>query len=343
MAESISIGIVGAGFGQHVHLPAFRTDNRCQVVGVCARTSERAREVATCQAIPKAFGDWREMVADPGIAVLSVAVPPAQQADIVQAGAAAGKHVFCEKPSAATAEQAREMLRAVEQTGVVHAIDFLFPEIEAWKKARQVLLGGELGQLRQVCLSWRVETYAHRARLDSWKLRREEGGGTLNNFVSHSLYYLEWLFGPLERLAARLTPRGGEGDARVDVWFELARGVPGTLSVAADAFLGSGHRLDVYGEQGTMVLENRSADYVSGFTLAVGTRSSGKLIPVEAAGRETAAGDGRIMAMAAIVHRFLDAITLGSPMSPNLKDGLRVQELIEVIRAADLAGSWQVV
>jgi predicted dehydrogenase len=341
MHDSISIGLIGIGYGQQVHIPAFRSDDRCRIVGICASTAERAREVATRHAIPRSFGDWREVVADPGIDAISVAVPPALQMEIVVAAAAAGKHVFCEKPVAPCADQAREMLRVVEDKGVVHAVDFIFPEIAAWQRARQVLRGGELGSLRHLALSWRVETYSYRAKRDSWKLHREEGGGTLNNFASHSLYYLEWLFGPIARIEGRLAPEGAAGDARVDAWVDFAGGVTGTLSVAADSFLGSGHRLEVYGEQGTLVLENRSADHASGFVLAVGTRASGSLISEPAEDPDGPGGDGRITATSAIVRRFLDAITSGHAVTPSLKDGLRVQELIDAIRAADGGGGWQ--
>ncbi len=341
MSQPISVGVIGIGYGQQVHIPAFRLDDRCQVVAVCASSVERAREVASRQAIPRWFGNWRELIEDPGIDALAIAVPPIHQASIVLAAAAAGKHVFCEKPLAATVEQAHAMLQAVEKAEVVHAIDFLFPEIEAWKRVRQILRGGELGMVRQIYLSWQVETYAHRSCQTSWKLQRDTGGGTLNNFVSHTLYYLEWLFGPIARVAARLSPPEAEGDARVDAWVDFAAGMPGTLSVAADAFLGSGHRLEVYGEQGTLILENRSADYVSGFQVLVGTRRSGMLTAIGPESPGGAPRDGRIAATAAIVRRFLDAILLVQPMIPGLKEGARVQELIATIRAADQAGSWQ--
>jgi predicted dehydrogenase len=322
-------------------VPAFRSDDRCRVVGICAQTADRAREVATRLEIPRAFGDWRAMIADPDIAAVSIAVPPAAQAPIVLAAASAGKHVFCEKPVAASASEARAMLHAVQAARVVHAVDFLFPEIAAWQEARKILREGVLGPLRQVSLTWRVETYAHRAKRDSWKLRRDDGGGTLNNFVSHSHYYLEWLFGPIERLAARLTPRDATGDARVDAWLEFAGGVPGALSVAADAFLGSGHRLEVYGEMGTLVLENRFADHASGFQLAVGTRETGSLVPVTVGAGAGPGGDGRVAPTLAIARRFLDAIVSGQAVTPSLADGLRVQELINATRAADASGAWQ--
>lgn len=341
MGSPISVGVIGIGYGQQVHVPAFRRDGRCRVRAVAASTPERAREVAGRLGVPHALGDWRELVADPAIDAVAVAVPPVLQVPIVLEAAAAGKHVFCEKPVAPSAEGALRMLRAVEDAGVVHAVDFLFPELAAWRQARKVVRQGTLGALRQVALSWRVETFAVRTRSAGWKLRTDQGGGTLNNFVSHSLYNLEWLFGPIERVAARLSPREGPGDARVDAWLELGGGVPATLSVAADAFLGSGHRLEVYGAEGTLVLENRTSDHASGFVLATGTRARPALEPVDVEEVRGPAGeDGRVAAAGAIVGRFLDAIASGATVTPGLREGLRVQESIDALRRADEAGSW---
>ena len=142
-------------------------------------------------------------------------------------------------------------------------------------------------------------------------------------------------------MGSRLASDGGPGDARVDAWLEFEGGVCGSLSVAANAFLGPGHRLDVYGENGTLVLENCSADHASGFQLRVGTRQSPSLTPVNCEDPNEGNGDGRVAATGAIVRRFLDAVLTGGVLKPNLADGLRVQQWIDQIRAADDRGLWQ--
>ena len=340
MPGPLRVGVVGLGFGQAVHVPAFRSDPRSIVVGIAGSSRERAKTVADRLQIPKAFEGWREMVADPEIEILSVAVPPALQPAVVIAAARAGKHVFCEKPAGADVEQVQEMLAAVEKAGVVHAIDFLFPEIPAWRRANELLREGRMGQPRQVALTWRVLTAAYRENRDTWKRRVGEGGGTLGNFVSHSLYYLEWLLGPISALNARLGPRETADESRVDAWLEFKNGSSGTLSVAADAFLGSGHGIEIYGDQGTLVLENSSPDYARGFSLSMGTRETAQLagVPVDDVAQE---GDCRVAATACIVRRFLDAIEAGASVTPSLHDGLRVQTLIDAMRRADALGIWQ--
>jgi predicted dehydrogenase len=339
MSDPIRIGVIGTGFGQQVHVPAFRSDARCDVVAICAHTVERAARVAERLAIRRSYGDAHEMLASGEVDAVSIAVPPLTQPGLVIAAAEAGKHVFCEKPLATDVPDAERALQAVQESGVTHAINFIFPEIRAWREARSLLQEGRIGRLRSVALSWRVETYAFKSRVESWKMQSCEGGGVLNQFVSHSLYYLEWLFGPVGRLAARLTPRERAGDARADLWLELKSGCPVTVSVAADAFLGSGHRLEIYGEEGSLVLENREGDYVNGFALSVGTREGGAFSTHESVPFPHA--DGRIGAASAIAHRFVDSILSGESVSPNLAEGLRVQRLIAAARCADRTGVWQ--
>ncbi|MFZ3214228.1 MAG: Gfo/Idh/MocA family oxidoreductase, partial [Terriglobales bacterium] len=112
-----------------------------------------------------------------------------------------------------------------------------------------------------------------------------------------------------------------------------------TLSVAADAFLGSGHRLEIYGEQGTLLLENRTDDYVNGFALSVGTRASSAFSTQTP--EPLCRLDGRIGPASAIVRRFVEAVLSGGPVEPNLAHGLRVQQLMAAARMADRSGAWQ--
>ena len=83
------------------------------------------------------------------------------------------------------------------------------------------------------------------------------------------------------------------------------------------------------------MLENRSADHASGFQLWVGTRQSPLLTPVVCEDGGGMIGDGRVAATGTIVRRFLDAVLNGGTLNPNLADGLRVQQWIDRIRAAD--------
>lgn len=340
MQERVTIGVVGTGFGQQVHVPAFRRSPRCAVQAICASHQERAEAAARTLGIPMASSDWRELVADPDLDALALAVPPAIQAEIALAAARAGKHLFCEKPLGLNAGQARDIAVAARESKIAHAVDFIFPELPAWQKTRDLVQSSFPGPIRHVALTWRLETYSYRAATDNWKTSAASGGGTLNNFASHTFYYLEWLFGRIIKVAACLSPRLAEVEARVDAWVEFAAGFTGNISIAADAFLGPGHRLEVYGDSGTIVLENAGMDYARGFRLSVGTRETPRLAPLAIAAEDDST-DGRIYPVSRIASRFIDAILNTGEVSPGLREGLRVQVLLDALRLADRDGAWQ--
>src|SRR5262249_55465344 len=144
-----------------------------------------------------------------------------------------------------------------------------------------------------------------------------------------------------KKVAAYLSP-AEQVESRVDAWFEFEAGFPATASIAADAFLGSGHRLEVYGDTGTLVLENNTSDYARGFRLLLGDRTAGKLLPIEV-GFEDTNKDGRIYPVSQIASRFIKAIHGGGKVVPNLAHGARVQTLIDTLRLAHRNGPWQAV
>lgn len=325
----IGVAIVGMGYGAAGHLPAWRAQPGARVMGICGARSELSRTRAEELGVP--YLDWEEMLTDQGIHVLSLCVPPAAQPALIAEAAAAGKHLFCEKPLGADLSAARDAVEAAEKSGVRHAVNLFFPEIPAWNQARQAL--PQLGQLQHAHLSWRLQSRAFRDGPAGWKTTLESGGGSLLNFASHSFHYLEWLFGPLASLVAWNGgghPAGVQAAAHLLLRFES--GMTANFDVAADAMLGSGHRLEVYGRQGSLLLANNSGDFARGFTLdlALSSKQSWQRL-VEAQPGE---GDGRIPPTSRIAARLLSGIAGGQEVRPGLREALRVQTLLQAATAS---------
>ena len=108
------------------------------------------------------------------------------------------------------------------------------------------------------------------------------------------------------------------------------------------SFLGSGHRIELYGEDGTLVLANPTADYFRGFRLMQGQRGEDRLqlVPVADVGSGDVSSDARIAPVSRIVRRFLDACERGGATSPGFAEGYRVQCLIDAAERADASGRW---
>jgi predicted dehydrogenase len=338
------VGVVGIGFGLGVHVPAFRLDSRCEVAAICASTAERAVEAACKAGIPNSVGDWRELVADPEIDVVSIATPAGAQFEIAREAVAAGKHVFLEKPLASTADQGRELVELAEERSVRTSVDFEFVETPGWPELKSALEAGEFGDLRIVNLDWQVNSYAiQNGFFDSWKLRPAQDGGVLNLFGTHTFHYLEWLFGPIRRLRAHLPgmpglPREVEALALLQIEFE--NGAQGSVSLSSASFQGNGHRLEIYGSAGSACLSNPTKDYIRGFELEIGAVATWERRRIELAEDDDQQRDGRIAPVGCMVRRFVDAIEEDRECSPNVADGWRVQRWIDVARASAKSGEW---
>ena len=330
--KTIRIGIIGAGFGRAVHVPAFRSDDRVEIVAIAASRLESAKRAADETGIARATDDWRTIVDAPDIDAVSIAVPAHLQVPIARHAIAKRKHLFLEKPLAVNLRQAKALAAAAKKARIVHAIDFEFPEIPAWRYTRELL--PQIGALRNVVVRWHFETYALRNRTDSWKLRPADSGGTLNDFVSHVFYNLEWLLGPIARLSARLSASGGVPEVIVDLMLTFKSGVPGSVAVSANATAGRGHVIEVFGESGTLTLHNPGPKYFEGFALTLGTRDSVTGVSVPELTQD------RIECVTSLARRFIDAIVTKSTVEPNVAHGLRVQRLIDAARRSDRQRKW---
>lgn len=339
------LGIVGTNYGRTVHLPAFRMDRRCTVVALAGSAEARTRELARGAGVAKGYGNWRVLVEDDEVEAVAIATMPALQAQIACAALALGKPVFCEKPMASTLANARTMLDAAQRAGKPVMIDFNFSQIMAWLRAKQMLDENAIGRLRHVAVNWQVENRAIQLRMRNWKTLTDDGGGVLGNFVSHCFHYLEWFCGPIANLTARLTglPDDSGLQTTAAMALEFQSGPLASLSMSCASFLGSGHRLEFYGEDGTLVLHNRqlgpTADYMRGFELYHGKRGADALVRIEVTDPADAGQpDGRIAPVSRLATRFLDAIEGKGNAQPDFAAGYRVQQLIDAAQRSQRDG-----
>lgn len=342
----IRLGIVGVNYGRTVLMPAFRADARCTVAALAGSNEARAAEHARVAGVPKAYGDWRALIADKDIDAVAIATVPSLQTEIALAALSAGKPVFAEKPMASTLEEARAMLDAANASGLPTGIDFNFHQITAWQKAKAMLDGGAIGKLRHVTVHWHVENYSIQNRMRNWKTLRNDGGGVLGNFISHCFHYLEWFAGPLAGLQARVggLPGDNELDTTVAMALQYADGPLASLSMSCASFRGSGHRIEFYGEDGTLVLENRTADYMRGFVLSYAKRPGDMaVVPVDDTD-DAEHPDGRIAPASRLAVQFLDCVADPPRYKPNAAPdfaaGYRVQQLIDAAQRSNREGRF---
>jgi predicted dehydrogenase len=208
---TIGIGLVGFGWMGQAHTRAYRdlplyfhdAGIRPRLVAVADSVPERldlARETFGYEA---ATTDWRELVARPDVDVVDVTAPNALHREIVEAAAAAGKHVFCEKPVGIDAEATAAIERAGRRAGVVTGCGYNYRWAPLVQYTHELIETGRLGELTHY--RGRFFSMYGRDRLGtlSWRFLQEEAGyGVLSDLMSHVIDMAQFLAGPIRRVVA---------------------------------------------------------------------------------------------------------------------------------------------
>ena len=339
----IRLGIVGINYGRSVQLPAFRADPRCQVVALAGRDEARTAELARAEGVAKGYGGWRALVEDPDVQAVAIASLPSLQAQIALRALELGKPVFVEKPMAGDLASARAMLTLATKQGLATAIDFNFHQIMSWQRAKAMLDAGAVGALRHVTVHWHVESPSLRMRMRNWKTMGDDGGGVLGNFISHCFHYLEWFCGPIGGLSARIGGLPSEDglETTVAMALQFTSGPLVSLSMSCASYLGAGHRIEFFGDDGTLVLHNPGADYMRGFELFHAKRPAAPLARIAVTDPDDAPyPDGRIAPVSRLAKKFFDAIESGGTATPGFAEGYRAQRLMDVARRSHSQGVW---
>ncbi len=266
---TVRIAILGTGWGTRVQLPCFRAAG-LEVSAVWAHRGEAAREVTLRHGVPYASTDWRQLLDEAEVDLVSVVSPPHLHKEMTLAALEAGKHVLCEKPTAMNVQEATEMAQAAAghpdlRCLIDHELRFL-PSRRTFQRA---VRDGYLGEVLHA-----EGTYLSDFRLDpeglwNWWSDRELGGGLLGALGSHVVDSLTWLLGrPVEAVSAqektafveRLDMAGHLRPVTADDYAALqlrfAGGIPAQVQLSAVYAGPERHRLVISGSEGTLIWQD---------------------------------------------------------------------------------------
>jgi predicted dehydrogenase len=151
MTEKLRWGVLStANIGLKKVLPAMQQGRFTTVTAIASRDLNKARESAAALCIPKAYGSYEELLADPEIDAIYNPLPNQFHVPWTAKAAEAGKHVLCEKPISLTVEEARTLLSVRERTGVKIGEAFMIRSFTQWLRVRELLRSGRIGELRSV-------------------------------------------------------------------------------------------------------------------------------------------------------------------------------------------------
>ena len=211
MTTSIGIGVIGFGWMGQAHSRAYRN-----IPVYFPERGLKPRLVAIADTVPArvelatenfGFGagtlDWRELMERADIDVIDITAPNAMHQELVEAAAAAGKHIFCEKPVGISPEATAAIERAGRRAGVVTGCGYNYRWAPLVQYTRQLIADGRFGELTHY--RGRFFSMYGRDRLGvlSWRFLQEEAGyGALSDIMSHAIDMAQHLYGPIQRVVA---------------------------------------------------------------------------------------------------------------------------------------------
>jgi predicted dehydrogenase len=151
MSKKLRWGVLStASIGIRKVLPAMQHGQYTSVDAIASRDLTKAKEAAAKLGIPKAYGSYEELLADPDIDAIYNPLPNQMHVPWTVKAAEAGKHVLCEKPISITLAEAKTLLAVRARTGVKIGEAFMIRSYTQWLRVGELLRSGRIGQLRSV-------------------------------------------------------------------------------------------------------------------------------------------------------------------------------------------------
>jgi predicted dehydrogenase len=175
---------------------------------------------------------YDEMLASEPLDAVVIATPSRLHAPMVRAALERGLHVFCEKPFCLDPDESEALAALAESKGLVNQVGYHYRHVGAFREMKRILDSGALGRVTHVL----AEAYGPvvlRAKRQSWRTQKEEGGGCLYDYAAHPLNLLNWFFGAPERVSGSVLNSVFSRDIDDEVFSTLgfAGGVTAQLSV----------------------------------------------------------------------------------------------------------------
>lgn len=364
----LNIGLIGTGFMGKAHVFGFTSAPRIfdlpfdlYLHTVADVTEAAAAEAARTLGFAASTADWRAMVAHPDIDLVSITAPNALHKEMSLAAIAAGKHVYCEKPLAPLAADAREMADAAEAADLRTQVGFNYLCNPMLQLARDMIEAGEIGEVRGY-RGLHCEDYMADANAPFSFRHDRAGGGALADIGSHALATAEFLCGPIievmgdcvTMIGARPDGKGGLRAVEVDdigrAFLRFANGATGSVE---GNWIATGrkmqHDFEVYGTKGALAFSQEHFNVLNYYATADGRGRQG-FRRIEAGpdhppyghfcvapGHQLGFNDLKAIEVAG----YVQAIAGQRPEPFNFRKGLGIQTLVERIQTSSRERRWQ--
>lgn len=287
MTDTIGVGLIGTGYMGKCHAlawngvkPVFGDGPRPVLVHLGEVSAELAATRAREFGFAKASGDWRAVIADPQVEVVSITTPNAFHAEMAITALKAGKHVWCEKPMAPAFADAEAMAAAARASGRRAVLGYNYIQNPAIRQIGALVKAGTIGAVTHLRIEMDEDFMADPAAPFSLKSEAGSGYGALDDFGVHPLSLILTLVGRIETVMAQMakpfavrTDMNGERAVETfdiaNILFSLENGASGVMVLNRSAWGRKGRiALQIYGAKGAILYDqermNEFSLYIAG-------------------------------------------------------------------------------
>jgi predicted dehydrogenase len=373
--NEIRIGLIGHKFMGIAHSNAFRNAGvwydipaKITMKCVCANDS-----IGDLKSFASKYGwencetDWRKVVEDKDIDLISIATPNYLHKDIAIEAARNGKHILCEKPLANNVQEAREMLQAVTEAGVKHCCGFSYRFTPSLALARQFVQDSRIGRIFHVFVRYAQDWITNPDFGMVWRFDKKiAGSGPLGDLSAHSIDATRFVTGLTfdevtgnmrtlikERPLDNNNPKGPKGKVTVeDVAQFLVNFKEGATGCFESTRLATGRKnyntIEVNGEKGSVVWNFEDQNYLLFYDNEQSPKEAGfrkinvthDVHPYKGGWWPQGHGIGYADSFVIEVAEFIRSILEDTPFSPGFDDGVKCQEILEAIEKSAGNRSW---
>lgn len=373
------IAVIGAGMIGAAHASAYRqfahrfSKNDFRLKVICDTNENLARDLAKKFGFESVVQDWKEVIADEDIGIISICLPNFLHTIVTQAALDAGKHVLCEKPLALDSDAARLIRNAAAKATCISGTVFNYRRIPAIADIKERIARGEIGDPVQISVKFQCDYAADPMLPHSWRYEFSKAGpGALLDIGTHAIDTMRFLFGDISEVIGAaatisipkrnlpLDTAVGHGHvalsnetAKVDNddvmsgLIRFANGAQGYISASRVAVgMGNCLSIEVCGTKGTARF---TTEQPSHFELAVfdgrqpanfvriPNRPSSPAISALAAVPHDMVSIGYSEVFGFLIHEFLTAIDQNKPLqNGSIEDGYRATQVLEAIQQSSV-------
>ncbi len=329
-ARKIRWGILGtARIGVNKVIPAMRKGMRTEVLAIASRSEDKAREAAEKLGIPRAYGSYEALLADPDVDAVYNPLPNDGHVPWSIKALEAGKHVLCEKPIAVTAAEGRTLVDAAARFPDLKVMEaFMYRHHPQWRTAKEMVGSGRIGTLKT------IQTFFSFFNDDPGNIRHDpaKGGGALMDIGCYAISLSRWLFDaePARVLAqVEVDPNWGV-DRTASAILDFGNG--GTATFTCSMAVTPFQVVHLIGTEGRIELSEVPFNAPNSVPCAIRYQKGDgaqERVEVPTCDQYTIQGD-----------LFARAILENTPVPTPILDAVRNMDVIEAIVTSGKSGGW---